>query len=350
MLSPQVDIVILNYNGKKFLESCIPSLLKCTWPNTRIYVLDNASTDDDVYYVQTNFPEVQIISNPLNNGYCAAYNLAFSACSGKYIVCLNNDVTVNPDWIEHLVALAETDENIAALQPKIVSYYDPNMFEYAGASGGMMDVYGFPFLRGRMFKTIEKDEGQYNDIIDIFWASGAAMFLRRSALDTSGFLDETIVHHMDEIDLCWRLRMHGFRVMVQPKSVINHIGGATIQTNSFKKVYWNHRNSIYMMLKNYGFSNLCTKVPVHIILDYVAIVQSLLTLNFTTVRGILSAHAWLLFNIPIILNKRKEVQQKRTVGDTGITPFLFRGSVVFAYFLQGKKTYKSLKITPKNGY
>ncbi len=346
---PQVDIVILNYNGKKFLESCIPSLFECTYPNKQIYLLDNHSTDDDVSFVQANFPSVKIIRNPENNGYCAAYNLAFNACNGKYIVCLNNDVTVKPDWIEHLVSLAETDAQIAAIQPKIVSYFDETQFEYAGASGGMMDVYGFPFLRGRIFKTIEKDEGQYNDIREIFWTSGAAMFLRRSALDKSGVLDETIVHHMDEIDLCWRLRLQGFRLLVQPASVIKHIGGATIQTNSYKKVYWNHRNSIYIMIKNYGIKNVWTKVPVHILLDYVAVAQSALTLNFTTVRGILAAHLWLLLNLPLILRKRKEVQQKRLLPDQTIMPFLYQGSIVAQYFIGGKKTYSALKQTTQNG-
>lgn len=348
MFYPQVDIVVLNYNGKKFLDSCFDSLQKSTYPNKRIYLLDNASTDDDVNHTRLHYPDVQIIRNPENNGYCAAYNLAFLVCSGKYIICLNNDVAVKADWIEHLVALAEADETIAALQPKIISYFNEHKFEYAGASGGMMDVYGYPFLRGRLFSTIEEDKEQYDDVTDVFWTSGAAMFLRKSALYKSGLLDETIVHHMDEIDLCWRLRMHGFKLKVQPSSVIRHIGGATIQTHSFKKVYWNHRNSLYIMLKNYGTANMLTKVPVHILLDYVAIAQALFTLNFTTVKGIAAAHIWLLLNIPLIIRKRKTTQKKRLLSDEHIINYLYKGSIVWEYFFSGRKTYQSLKHYIKN--
>ncbi len=343
MALPQVDVVILNYNGRRFLSECIGSVLQGTYPNQQVYLLDNASTENDIFYVETKFPRVKIIRNMLNNGYCAAYNLAFSVCTGKYIICLNNDVTVTPDWIEHLVTLAESDAEIAALQPKIVSYFNHRQFEYAGASGGLMDKYGYPFLRGRLFDTIEDDNGQYNDVTEVFWTSGAAMFIRREYLFNSGTLDETIVHHMDEIDLCWRLRMAGYKLKIQPASVIHHIGGATIQQHSYKKVYWNHRNSLYMMFKNYGTRNVFLLVPVHIALDWVAMVQALLTSNFTTVRGILAAHLWLILNIFLIGKKRKEVQLNRRVSDKEITPYLYPGSIVWEYFINHRKTCQSLK-------
>ncbi len=340
---PEVDIVILNHNGKRFLDECLTSVLKSTYTKKQVYLLDNASTENDVAYVKENYPEVKIIQNPLNNGYCAAYNIAFNVCPGEYIICLNNDVTVAPNWIEGLVNLAESDQRIGAIQPKLLSYHQPTHFEYAGGSGGMIDVFGYPFLRGRIFTEIEEDQGQYEDIAPIFWTSGAAMFLRKSALEDSGLLDETIVHHMDEIDLCWRLRLAGYSLYVQPKSVIKHIGGATITTASFKKTYWNHRNSIYIMLKNYELLQVIRFVPVHILLDYVVILQSLLKFNFTTVRAILAAHAWILLNIILIFSKRQEVQQKRKVSDKRILPYMYHGSIVYAHFIKGVNQFSQIK-------
>lgn len=339
---PLVDVVVLNYNGKRFLDECFQSLMQGTYPNFNIYLLDNASTDDDVAYVMSQYPSVKIIRNPLNNGYCAAYNLAFAQCDGKYIVCLNNDVTTAPDWLEHLVALAEADESIGALQPKLLSYFDEKKFEYAGASGGMMDVYGYPFLRGRLFDTMEDDHGQYDDVVEVFWASGAAMFVRKSALAHSGLLDEDIVHHMDEIDLCWRLRMAGYRQLVQPKSIIRHIGGATIPTASFKKIYWNHRNALYLMIKNYEAANMIRFTAVHVLLDYVAIVRALLTGNLTMARGVCAAHLWIIGRLKLLGKKRKEAQKLRRRSDREVMHYMYPKSVVWQYFARGRKKFSQL--------
>lgn len=343
---PEVDIVILNHNGKRFLDECLTSVLQSTYKKKQVYLLDNASTDDDVNYVIQKYPEVKIIQNRFNNGYCAAYNLAFRRCPGEYIICLNNDVTVAPNWIEGMVNLAESDQQIAAIQPKILSYQNPNEFEYAGASGGMYDVFGYPFLRGRVFTHLEKDNGQYNNVAQVFWTSGAAMFLRKSALSVSGLLDVTIVHHMDEIDLCWRLRMAGFKLYVQPNSVIHHIGGGTITQHSFAKTYWNHRNALYIMLKNYELKNVIKYVPVHILLDFVAALQGLLTLNFTMVRAIATAHLWLIWHGNLIMFKRSKVQRKRKLPDSEVLPFMYRGSIVYQFFIKKINTFSQLiKVT-----
>ncbi len=339
---PTVDIVILNYNGKKFLDDCILSVQKSTYPSFKIYLLDNASTEDDVSYVRQHYPEVEIIRVEVNRGFCAAYNLAFEQCRSKYFVCLNNDVKVKPDWLGHLVALAESDETIATLQPKMVSYLDENNFEYAGACGGMMDKYGYPFARGRLFDNLEADNGQYNDVSSIFWACGAAMFIRRSVLEESGYFDETLVFHMDEIDLNWRMHLLGYGSKVIPQAVILHYGGATIQPASFKKMYWNHRNSVYLMLKNYDRFNVLTKTPVHILLDYVAILYSVITLNFTMARAILSAHFWIATHLPLIWRNRKIIQSKRKVADCQILKKMFPKSIVVQYFLLKRKTYSAL--------
>lgn len=342
LVYPSVDVVILNYNGKKFLDDCIQSLKETQYPSFKMVLLDNGSSDDDVAYVKANYPEVEILLNPSNNGFCAAYNLALNHCKGKYFLCLNNDVKVKPDWLGHLVEIAESDPEIAALQPKIVSFFDEKKFEYAGSSGGMMDQYGFPFLRGRIFDTIEDDNGQYDDIRDVFWTCGAAMFIRKSALKDVGLFDETIVHHMDEIDLNWRLYLSGFKCKVVPQSVILHYGGATIQAVSFKKMYWNHRNSIYLMLKNYNLANAISKTAVHYLLDYVAVFQSLVTFEFTRAKAIFAAHFWISAHFLTILKKRKEVQSKRTVSDKDILKLMYPKSVVLQYFLFKKKTYSTL--------
>ncbi len=339
---PLVDVIVLNYNGKKFLDDCFNSLRQTDYSNFVVHLLDNASTDDDVEYVKEHYPEVNIIQNKSNNGYCAAYNFAFSLCLGKYYVCLNNDIIVKPDWLRFLVNEAELNEQIAALQPKIVSFFDETKFEYAGSSGGMMDSYGYPFLRGRVFDTIEDDHGQYDDVTEVFWTCGAAMFIRASVLNIIKFFDETIVHHMDEIDLNWRMHLYGFQVKVVPQSVILHYGGATIQQESFKKMYWNHRNSIYIMLKNYGNFNVFNKTLIHFLLDYLAIAQSILSFKFTRARAIISAHIWIFLHISLIYHKRKYIQKHRIVSDKEIAYKFFQKSIVWQYFILSKKTYTEL--------
>ncbi len=335
-------MVILNHNGKKFLDDCIQSLKETNYPAFKMVLLDNGSGDDDVAYVKATYPEVEILLNPANNGFCAAYNLALKHCTGKYFVCLNNDVKVKPDWLNHLVEVAESDPEIAALQPKIVSFFDEHKFEYAGSSGGMMDKYGFPFLRGRIFDTIEDDTGQYNDIRDVFWTCGAAMFIRKSALQDIGLFDEIIVHHMDEIDLNWRMLLGGFKCKVVPQSVILHYGGATIQAVSFKKMYWNHRNSLYMMLKNYNLWNAITKTSVHVLLDFVAIAQSIVLLEFTRPKAIIAAHFWIMTHCLTIGSKRAEVQSKRKINDREMLKMMYPKSIVLQYFLYKRKTYSTL--------
>jgi len=341
-IPPKVDVVVLNYNGKKFLDDCFQSLRKTSYPAMQVYLLDNGSTEDDVAYTREHYPEVEIILNPPNNGFCAAYNKALRQCTGNYFLCLNNDVTVKPDWLTHLVETAEADPRIGALQPKIVSFFDESKFEYAGSSGGMIDIYGYPFLRGRVFDTIEDDHGQYNDVTDVFWTCGAAMFIRREILEEVGLFDEDIVHHMDEIDLNWRIQLQGYTCKVVPQSVILHYGGATIQAESFKKMYWNHRNSIYLMLKNYNCRHAFTKTLVHFLLDYVAVAQSIFSFRFTRAKAIFAAHFWIMRHPGLILQKRKEVQAKRTVNDEEMLKKMYPKSVVIQYFLLKRKTFAAL--------
>lgn len=341
-LKPLVDIVVLNHNGKKFLDDCFQSIRATTYPNYKVHLLDNASTEDDIAYTRQHYPEVNIIANPENNGFCAAYNLAIRQTRGTYFLCLNNDVKVKPDWLEPLVETAESDPSLGSLQCKMVSFFDEKKYEYAGSSGGMLDVFGYPFLRGRLFQSIEEDHGQYDDIAPVFWTCGAAMFIRRSVLDETGLFDEIIVHHMDEIDLCWRMHMAGYNCKVVPKSVILHYGGATIQSFSFKKMYWNHRNSLYTVLKNYGPKQAILKGMAHILMDYMAAVNSLLQGKVVHTRAIAVAHFWILTHIPSILRNRREVQQKRKVDDTAVMKKMYPKSAALLHFLLGVKTYTGL--------
>ncbi|MCG9879253.1 MAG: glycosyltransferase family 2 protein [Bacteroidia bacterium] len=339
---PDVDIVVLNYNGRRFLDACFKSLQKSSYTKKHIFLLDNASTENDVDYVKEKYPWVGIIQNPKNNGYCAAYNLAFNSCKSPYMVCLNNDVEVNSNWLEPMIELMLSDPKIGAIQPKILDIKNPEYFEYAGASGGMIDKYAFPFMRGRIFTSLEKDNGQYNNVCEIFWASGAAMLVNKQAITEAGYLDEIIVHHMDEIDLCWRFQLHGYKILVQPKSTIWHVGGATIAAKSFKKTYWNHRNSIYMMIKNYESKNLFGRTFFHVLLDYVALAQALLSLQWQVAKGILYAHTWILKNYKNIRVERVKVQRNRKVGDDIIDQNMYQGSIVWAFFGKRIKTYKQL--------
>jgi GT2 family glycosyltransferase len=342
MPMPEVAVIVLNYNGMQFLEKCFDSLRKSTYPAIQLLMYDNRSTDESVDFIRLHYPEVKIIRSFINGGYSRAYNEAIQHTSAPYAVLLNNDVEVEPGWIEPLVARAESDSGIGALQPKLVWLLDRSRFEYAGSAGGEMDKYGYPFLRGRIFNTIEYDTGQYDDEKDIFWASGAALFVRTSVFGECLALDETFVHHMEEIDMCWRIHLLGYRIRVVPASVVAHYGGATIVSDSFKKMYWNHRNSMFMLFKNLGKGNLAGILMMHAFFDLAAILQSVLNLTFKRAVAIIYAYLWLFINLPLLLTKRKEVQRLRKVDDASIMQKLFPRSVAIAYFVGRKRTYAEL--------
>jgi GT2 family glycosyltransferase len=257
-------------------------------------------------------------------------------------------VIVAEDWLEPLVNVAEADLKIGALQPKIRSMIDDGYFEYAGASGGFMDKYGYPFLRGRIFYTIERDQGQYDDESYVFWTSGAAMFVRAEALEKSGNLDEDFVHHMEEIDLCWRLHLVDYRLKVIPDSVIYHFAGATIKADSFKKIYWNHRNGIFTLIKNLEKGNLAKTLVVRYLLDVINVLHATIgQLDFKHAYAIIKSHTWLIFNLKMMFRKRKEVQKVRVVSDKEYNFLMYNKILVFDYFLRAKKTFSSLEFKIK---
>jgi GT2 family glycosyltransferase len=342
--SPLVGVLVLNYNGLRFLRDCYDSLRKSRYPHFIIYLVDNNSTDQSVEFTQTQYPDVRIIQTGKNSGYSRAYNIAMSQADGKYFVLLNNDVVVDPGWLDHLVPITEKNPEVAALQPKILSMLKPDNFEYAGASGGYIDRYGYPFLRGRIFYSIEPDEHQYDDAADVFWTSGAAMFVRADVLKHAGNLDEDFVHHMEEIDWCWRLHLAGFKLMVIPASVIYHYAGATIKEGSYRKLYWNHRNNIFMLVKNLDTGNLLKILPQRIALDMINVMySSFIKFDFRHAYAILAAYTWLVSHVPLLWRKRKQVQSRRFCRDKSMEHLVYHRSLVLDYFVWGKSKFSDLK-------
>ncbi len=339
---PLVSVVVLNYNGMQFLRACFDSLADCTYPRLELLMVDNGSTDDSIRFVQENYPLVQVLESGGNIGYSAGNNLGLAAAKGKYVVLLNNDVEVTPGWVEPLVEELEAHPDVAACQPKILHLLDRKKFEYAGAAGGWIDLFGYPFLRGRVFDTTEEDRGQYDNAIDLFWTAGAAITIRKTALEHSGNLDEDFVHHMEEIDLCWRLHLQGYRLRVRPDAVIYHYAGGTIKPDSYTKIYWNHRNSLLMLLKNYGLPRLIWVLPVRLVLDAILLLKSLLVLDLRRVTAVLAGYLWLAVHPRLIWRKRRVVQAGRKVPDRDLDPYFYHGSLVLAYYLLGRKTFREI--------
>ena len=339
---PLFSVIVVNYNGQSFLKDCFDSLLRTTYPSVEILMVDNGSTDDSVSFVEQHYPQVKLIKSPTNLSYSGGNNLGIRHAAGDYVVMLNNDTEVPPGWLEPLAEEFASDQAIAACQPKILKMTDRSSFEYAGAAGGYIDRYGYPFLRGRIFDVIEQDRGQYQNRVDLFWTSGAAMAIRKSVLDEIGLLDEDFVLHMEEIDLCWRMLLMGYRLRIRPDAVIYHFGGGTLGRERVAKLYYNLRNSIFMLLKNYSTRRLLWVLPVRSILDLAFLAKSLVTLDLKRAAAVPAAYAGLLVHPRLILKKRREIQRRRTVSDRAIDPLMYPGSLVISYFLGRKRTFTEL--------
>ncbi|MEO6134367.1 MAG: glycosyltransferase family 2 protein [Ginsengibacter sp.] len=334
---PSVAVVILNWNGQSYLKKFLPSVLASDYENLKIIVADNGSTDDSIFFLQQYFPSVKVLINEDNEGFAKGYNTALKSVTADYYVILNSDVAVEKNWIAPIILLMETDEKIAACQPKILSYKNKKSFEYAGASGGWIDVLGYPFNRGRVFEYCETDEGQYNTATEIFWASGAALFIRASVFNNLGGFDEYFFAHQEEIDLCWRIKRSGYKIYVEPTSIVYHLGGGTLPMGDPKKVYLNFRNNLVMLYKNLPFFELLWKIPLRILLDIVAAFQSLPQGKFSTFDSI--GHAHLSFFKWIFLGKRgANIQKIRMKKLTGV----YKGSIVWQFFIRKKKTFSEI--------
>lgn len=334
---PSVSVVILNWNGKKYLQQFLPSVLASTYPNYSVIVADNASSDDSLSFLQQYFPQVGIIKIEENLGYAKGYNYALAQVDADYFILLNSDVETTPNWIQPMIELMEKDEQIAACQPKILSYHHKEMFEYAGASGGWIDKYGYPFSRGRVFDTCEKDEGQYDNVAPIFWASGASLCVRAKAFKEMEGFDDYFFAHQEEIDLCWRMQTSGYRIFAQPESVVYHVGGGTLPMGSKRKVFLNFRNNLIMMHKNLGFGERCYKIPLRLFMDGLAAWQSLFKKDGTTFKAVFFAHnaylAWVFGG-----SKKKNGKSKEMKALEGVTS----KSIVWEYFIRKRKTFSEI--------
>ena len=266
----KLAIVILNWNGKRFLERFLPTLLRTLPDYAEVVVCDNASKDDSVAFMEEHFPQVKLLLNERNEGFARGYNLALQRVEAKYYCLLNSDIEVTDGWIEPVIEQMDANEKIAAVQPKLRSFDRRDEFEYAGASGGYIDKYGYPFCRGRVFSNVEKDRGQYDDVIDIFWATGAAMFVRSDVYHLMEGLDGDFFAHMEEIDFCWRIKNLGYKIKVNPASVVYHIGGGTLPKNNSYKTFLNFRNSLYLLIKNLPDERLVKTLALRFFLDQVA--------------------------------------------------------------------------------
>ncbi|MFT4604829.1 MAG: GT2 family glycosyltransferase [Rhodothermales bacterium] len=329
---PKVSVIIVSWNAQPLLERCLPSVVATDYPNLEIVLADNGSTDDSVAWVQATYPKVRVISMGENLGFCGGNNRAIAETDSPFVVLLNNDVQVEPDWLGHLIALAETDSAIAAIQPKLLQFDDHGRFEYAGASGGHIDRLGYPFARGRVFFEVEEDAGQYDDSTDVFWATGAALLLRRAALDQVGLLDEAFEFHMEEIDLCWRLRSGGYRVMVEPQSRVYHIGGGSLPQESPRKTAYNFRNSLLMLYKNLPPSRWRRVFPQRIVLDGLATVRFLGKGEFAQAGAVLGAY--------LQAHRMKSVYARPAEGF--VVPPSYGKSIVADYYLRHKRRFSGL--------
>lgn len=289
MTSGNLAIVILNWNGKNWLEKFLPNVIEHT-KNAEIYVIDNASTDDSVDFLKTNFPTVKIVINNKNLGFAGGYNEGLKSISAQIYCLLNSDVEVTENWLDPVFHLFEKDKNIVAIQPKILDYNRKDYFEFAGAAGGLIDNLGYPYCRGRVFENLEKDEGQYDDETEIFWASGCCLFIRSEEFWTQNGFDERFFAHQEEIDLCWRLKNSGKKIFYTGKSRVYHVGGGTLNKQSPQKTYLNIRNNLSMMLKNLPFPKLIWLIFFRLCLDGIAGIYFGIKFGFPHLWAVVRAH------------------------------------------------------------
>jgi GT2 family glycosyltransferase len=333
----KVSVVIINYNGHKYLEQFLPSILSSTYPNMELIVADNASTDDSLEFLRSNYPTVRIIELKRNHGYAGGYNEALKEVKSDYYVLLNSDVEVNKGWLEPVIELMEKDKTIGACQPKILSYRAKDQFEYAGGAGGWMDSLGYPFARGRIFDICETDTGQYNDVQPIFWASGAALFVRAELFHQANGFDTYFFAHMEEIDFCWRLQLLGYGIYVCPASVVYHVGGGTLPKGNERKVFLNFRNNMIMLAKNLPKRQSCWKIPLRIGMDFTSAFKSLFAGQLVYFVAVGEAHLaffkWLFFR-----QGKSVFPAKRKARLSGWYPHF----VVWKHFVEGKETFAEI--------
>lgn len=339
MHQPKVAAVIIHWNRCKLLEQFLPFLMASTYTNLEVYVADNASTDDTIPFLEAHYPTVKIIRLDKNYGYAGGYNEALKHVKADYYVLINNDIEVTPGWVEPVIVEMQKNSNIAACQPKLLQYHHKDKFEYAGAAGGMMDSLGYVFCRGRIFEVDEVDKHQYQETTEIFWASGACLFIRAEAFHEVGGFDKHFFAHMEEVDMCWRLQQSGYKIMAVPASEIYHVGGGTLSKQSPQKTYLNFKNSLCMLFKNLPTSKLIWLIPVRSCLDLLSSIFFLMNALPKHSWAIHRAHADFFFNIGQWIRLRKEAQAQIKTYDLKGT---FKGSIVYQHFIKKVRYYSEL--------
>lgn len=336
----KIAIVILNWNGAKLMEEFLPSVVDYSPAEVaEVIVADNGSTDASIDMLKEKFPSVRIIQLNKNYGFAEGYNQALKQINNEYTVLLNSDVEVTPGWLDAPLAAMEADSTIVAAQPKIRAQRNKEYFEYAGAAGGYMDIYGYPYCRGRVLHIVEKDEGQYDTPADILWATGACLFIRTTIYKEVGGLDAGFFAHQEEIDMCWRLRSRGYRLVCTPQSVVYHVGGATLQVESPRKTFLNFRNNLLMLYKNLPEKDLKHVMRARFWLDYIAATKFLLCGHVQNAKAVYKARKAFFDMKPEYAEKRRENLAKTTLGTI---PELMRSSLILAFYLNGKKKYSDI--------
>ena len=333
-------VVILNWNGEKYLEQFLPILIENTkLSGSEIIIADNASTDSSLLILQEKFPTIRTVVLDKNYGFAGGYNKALAQIEADYYVLLNSDVEVMPNWLEPLITYMDKHADVAACQPKIRSYFNRKYFEHAGAAGGYIDRFGFPFCRGRVLGTAEEDKGQYDNITDIFWATGACLLVRSKTFWTVGGLDDDFFAHMEEIDLCWRLKSRGYRIVCIPESTVFHVGGGTLNVENPYKTYLNFRNNLLMLYKNLPAKLLKDTMFWRMIFDYIAAIQLFVTGKPKNAISVFKARSDFKRMQPNFEEKRK---QNILYSTSDNYSDILQKSIVIEYFLKGKKTFDSL--------
>jgi len=340
--SPKVSIVILNWNGQKYLEQFLPLVTSYSGDFAEIIIADNASSDDSILFLKKNYSAIRIIQFAENLGFAKGYNEALKQVQSDYYMLLNSDVEVQPNWLQPMINLLENDSSIVACQPKILSFKNRKIFEYAGAAGGWLDQFGYPFAKGRIFDICEEDHGQYDQSEPIFWASGAALFIRSTLFHEMKGFDEYFFAHQEEIDLCWRLQLAGYKIYSCPSSVVYHIGGGTLPRGNSLKTFLNFRNNRIMLSKNLPVSKKLWIVPVRYLLDSISAIKGLLTGDggyfIAIMRAQLAFIKWWLFY------KKKSIYPASKKGK--LTGYL-KKNMVWQHFVKKKKYFSEIVIKSK---
>jgi GT2 family glycosyltransferase len=328
----KIAVVILNWNGSTLLQQFLPSVIQYS-ENATIYVADNASSDDSIAILKSDFPSVKIIQNSANFGFAKGYNEALQFVKEPYYALVNSDIEVTQNWLNPIIELFDNEPKTVIIQPKILDFKKKTHFEYAGAGGGFIDKYGFPFCRGRIFETIEENKGQFNDETQIFWATGACLFIRNEVFHELKGFDSDFFAHQEEIDLCWRAFNLGYQAKYTSKSIVYHVGGATLNVANPIKTYLNFRNSLYMLIKNLPFKKLFGIIFLRMVLDGIAAFKFLFQGKVFHFLAVFNAHFSFYSNFIKLFKKRNSNQQAN---------YFIIKSIVYNYFILGKKTFKEI--------